>query len=350
MTASPLTLTPGTATGVGSLPGTDPLEAARLVFGELPELPHLAELPGRGPGSDVIGRTAAALVELHVDVQPSGWRFVDRASADERRGASYLGQDLDALEEVGAGWAGPLKVQLAGPWTLAASVELNRGDKALSDRGACRDIVESLCEAVRLHVADVRRRVPGADVLVQLDEPSLPAVLAGAVRTVSGFGALRAVEAQVAESALHDVVAAAQGAGARAVVHCCAARVPVGLLVRAGFAAVSLDLTLLDQRSDDDLGEAVEAGICLLAGTVPTVAQESGGSLNGSRGDAGGVAAAVRPVLSLWRRLGLSPESLTTQVAVTPTCGLAGASPDGARAALERARNAAAAIADDPEA
>ena len=29
---------PGSATGIGSLPGTDPVEAARLVFGELPEL------------------------------------------------------------------------------------------------------------------------------------------------------------------------------------------------------------------------------------------------------------------------------------------------------------------------
>ena len=32
------------ATGLGSLPGTDAAEAARLVVGELPDLPHLAEL------------------------------------------------------------------------------------------------------------------------------------------------------------------------------------------------------------------------------------------------------------------------------------------------------------------
>ena len=36
------------ATGVGSLPGTDPAEAVRIVVGELPDLPHLPELPGRG--------------------------------------------------------------------------------------------------------------------------------------------------------------------------------------------------------------------------------------------------------------------------------------------------------------
>ncbi len=40
---------PGCATGIGSLPGTDPAEAMRIVLGELPDLPHLVELPARGP-------------------------------------------------------------------------------------------------------------------------------------------------------------------------------------------------------------------------------------------------------------------------------------------------------------
>ena len=39
---------PGAATGIGSLPGTDPAEATALVLGELPDLPHLPELPGAG--------------------------------------------------------------------------------------------------------------------------------------------------------------------------------------------------------------------------------------------------------------------------------------------------------------
>ena len=66
---------PASATGVGSLPGTDPLEALRVVFGELPDLPHLTELPGRGPGADLTGRTAALLIDLPVELTPTGWRF-----------------------------------------------------------------------------------------------------------------------------------------------------------------------------------------------------------------------------------------------------------------------------------
>nr|MDT0666530.1 methionine synthase [Micromonospora sp. DSM 115978] len=76
---------PATATGVGSLPGTDPVEAAKLVFGELDRMPFLPELPERGPGSDMLGRAAAFLVEMPVDLQPSGWRLVPRPGLDLRR-------------------------------------------------------------------------------------------------------------------------------------------------------------------------------------------------------------------------------------------------------------------------
>ena len=85
------------------MPHADPREAAAVVAGELPDLPHLAELPGRGPGADMVGRAAALLVDLHVDVQPSGWRLVDRPGRDERRARSYLSHDLDELEAACAG-------------------------------------------------------------------------------------------------------------------------------------------------------------------------------------------------------------------------------------------------------
>src|SRR4051794_39119752 len=113
---------PGRATGVGSLPGTDVREAVRVVLGELPALPHLPELPGRGPGADMVGRAVGLLPGLHADVQPAGWRLVDLPGRDERRAVSWLGEDLDALEELAAGVEGPLKLQACGPVTLAASL------------------------------------------------------------------------------------------------------------------------------------------------------------------------------------------------------------------------------------
>ena len=70
---------------MGSMPGTSPDEAIAVVLGELPDLPHLPELPARGPGADLIGRTAALLVDLPVETTARGWRLAERRGRDQRR-------------------------------------------------------------------------------------------------------------------------------------------------------------------------------------------------------------------------------------------------------------------------
>lgn len=331
---------PGPATGVGSMPGGDAREAAKTVAGtfEGPEtgMPFLAELPARGPGADMIGRTAGMLAELYARVEPSGWRLGDRPGRDTKRARSWLGEDLDALEEFTQGYQGPLKVQAVGPWTLAAALELRNGEVALSDPGACRDLAGSLAEGLREHLAEVRRRVPGADVVLQLDEPSLFAVLSGRVRSASGYRTHRAVDRQLVEAALRDVVAVQ--AGGPVVVHSCAPDVPFALLRRAGASAVSFDFALLTERDDDTIGEAVEGGTKLFAGVVP-----------GTDAALSDPAGSVMGVRTLWRRLGLNPGLLTDAVTLTPSCGLAGASPEYARRALAHCARAARSLADNPE-
>ncbi len=200
---------PGSATGIGSLPGTDIAEAVKTVLGELPDLPYLPELPARGPGADMIGRSAGLLVEMPVELYASRWRIASHAGRDLRRTRDLWDRDIDALTEAAAGLDGAVKLQVAGPWTLAASIDLPIGGRLLRDPGAVRDLTASLAEGLARHVADVRARLPYARVLVQIDEPSLPAVLAGHVPTESGYGTLRAVDASLARSALADVVAAA---------------------------------------------------------------------------------------------------------------------------------------------
>ncbi|MFJ4484057.1 methionine synthase [Streptomyces longwoodensis] len=326
----------GPATGVGSLPGGDAREAAKTVTGSFEDFPHLAELPVRGPGADMIGRTAGLLVELYARVEPSGWRIGDRPGRDTRRARSWLVEDLDALEEFTQGYEGALKVQAVGPWTLAANLELKNGEAALSDPGACRDLAGSLAEGLRTHLAEVARRVPGARLVLQLDEPSLTAVLRGQVRTASGYRTHRAVDRQVVEATLRDVVGV--HADGPVLVHSCAPDVPFALLRRAGAAGVSFDASLLTERDDDAIGEAVEAGTALFAGVVPAV--------DGPLSDPAGSVMGVR---TLWRRLGLRPELLARAVTVTPACGLAGASPAYARRALAHCVRAARSLADNPE-
>ena len=188
------------ASGIGSWPGTSVREALAVVRDLLSEdgLPYLPELPARGPGADMVGRAAGLLVDLAVDLQPMGWRFVDRPGRDASRTASLWREDLDELAEAFDGYTGELKLQVAGPWTLASSVWLHRAERAVVDEGATRDLVASLAEGVRVHLGEVQRLVPGARLVLQLDEPGLPAVLAGRLPTASGYGVLRAVDPQVA--------------------------------------------------------------------------------------------------------------------------------------------------------
>lgn len=347
----------GTATGVGSLPGTDPTEAAALVFGELPLLPHLPELPARGPGADAIGRGAGLLVDLAADLYAGHWRLVSRPGRDHRRTLDLLARDLDAFAAAGDGYSGLVKIQVVGPWTLAANLELPAGGRVVRDYGAYGDLAESLAEGVRAHVADVSRRLPNARVLLQVDEPSLPAVLAGEVPTDSGLYTYPAVPAPVAQDKLRQLVAAA---GVPVLFHCCAASPPLSLFTGAGAVAVSLDLTQLDpstaSASDlDALGEVIDAGAGLFAGVVPSQppAAESGapasnGGPDGARPEpaTASAAAAARLLVALWRQLGFPMERLPAQAVVTPTCGLAGAPAHYARTAMAAGTEAARRLAE----
>jgi Cobalamin-independent synthase, Catalytic domain len=311
---------PGAATGMGSLPGTDAIEAVRIVLDELPDLPHLPELPGRGPGADLIGRSAALLTDLPVEIQPSGWRLTARPGRDVRRARELLARDLDALHQEADGYQGALKLQLAGPWTLAAGVELPSGHRIVTDPGASRDLTQSLADGLAQHLAEIRQRIPGGELVVQLDEPSVPAVLAGEVPTPSGYGTVRAVDPLIVEQAVASVLAVAPSGG-RAV-HCCARGAPVTLFRSAGADAISLDVTHLETADNDALGEAVEAGVALWLGVVPgtdaTISVED----------------ARKAIESIWRTLGFSDDVLAASVVPTPACGLAGATLGYARRAL----------------
>lgn len=322
-------------TGVGSLPGEDIREAVQYVFDELP-LPFLPELPAR-PYGDMISRAVGLLDELGTDLQPAGWRLTGggRSGLDQRRARSLFEQDLDALEEYAGEHEGPVKIQLTGPWTLAATIERPRGDKVLADHGARRDLADALTASLDRVLADLRRRVPRAQLVVQLDEPGLPVVLSGGVPTASGWGRHRMVDEPGAIDLLRrplDVVGDLDS-----VLHCCARNAPVALLRKAGATAVSVDLTRTDHATWDDIATVIEGGGTLYAGVVPT------------RGELPRPDQTASVLTKRWLELGLPAEQLA-DVVITPTCGLAGATATGARAALALCRRTTEEVAETADA
>ena len=211
------------ATLLGDWPGTDPVSASRDLLNALgaPHLPVLPELPARGPGSDAIGRTAALLEDLAVDLQPYGWRLVPEPGMDHRRAASALASDRHALTDM-AGESGlgleDLLLRVTGPMSLAADLWLPGGERSLSDHGARRDVAQSLAAGLASHVAAVRSQTGAPRLTVVLEEPRAAALLSGALPTASGYRTVRSMPRSEVRAAWTLVLQSVLDAGATGLV------------------------------------------------------------------------------------------------------------------------------------
>ena len=312
-----------------------------MVVGELHTLPHLVELPARGIGADLIGRAGALLVDISIDTVPRGYRITAGRGAVARRAASLLDEDIDALEEAWekAGLRGAqrtVKVQAPGPITLAAQLELPNGHRAITDPGAVRDLAGSLAEGVAAHRAQVARRLD-TPVVVQFDEPWLPAALQGRLTGVTSLNPVHPVDESLATALLDECVVAV---GGEVALHSCASGLPWKMLQRGAIGAVSVDVSTLAAADLDGVGEFVESGRTVMLGVIPSTAPERRPSLE----------EVAQSASSITDRLGFARSVLRERIGITPTCGLAGATQEWARTAIELAQKAADAFAEDPDA
>ena len=200
------------ASGLGDFPGDDLGEAMSRVEGELgaPHLPFLPHLPALGWRSTPLARTLAVCEGLAFDGASFGWRMVHSGGRGARESAlvqDRMLSDINLLaDRVGAqkkrftsnveGSAAVYKIQLVGPLTLAASIYLPGGERAISDAGASRDLLESFLEGLERWMDSLREalQAPRALIAVQLDESEFQRLMEGAIPTVSGFRSLSALQ------------------------------------------------------------------------------------------------------------------------------------------------------------
>ena len=147
---------------------------------------------------------------LAFDGASFGWRMVHSGGRGARESAlaqDRLLSDINLLaDRVGAqkkrftsgveGSAAVYKIQLVGPLTLAASIYLPGGERAISDAGASRDLLESFLEGLERWMDSLREalQAPRALIAVQLDESEFQRLMEGAIPTVSGFRSLSALQ------------------------------------------------------------------------------------------------------------------------------------------------------------
>ena len=226
----------------------------------------------------------------------------------------------------------PVKVQAPGPITLAAELELANGHRAITDLGAVHDIAASLAEGVATHRASLSRRLD-TPVVVQFDEPSLPAAVAGRLTGVTTLSPVAAIDETLATTLLDTCAAAA---GAEVSVHSCATALPWKVLQRSNISAVSVDAGTLEAADLDAIAEFVESGRVVVLGVVSSSTPTRLPAVEE-------VAAAV---VAITDRLGFSRSVLRDRIGITPACGLAAATPQWARTAIGLARRAAEAYVE----
>src|ERR1039458_7046521 len=131
-------------------------------------------------------------------------------------------------------------------------------------------------------------------------------------------------------------------------------KVPFGMMKTAGADAVGFDLSQLRRGEEETLAELVEAGLLVFVGAVPATPGAAAGPSSDNHlpqrttpGQLPSREAVAARVVELWRRMGWpaargegGSSGITAQVVITPACGLAGAPPEYAKAALHCCREA----------
>ncbi len=108
-----------------------------------------------------------------------------------------------------------------------------------------------------------------------------------------------------------------------------ASRLDGALLRDAGAKFIGIEGAVLDTVDEDEIGEAIDAGVGLLVAAGPLDAQQS---------DPRPV---MEPVTDLWKRLGFRVEQLSGTVALTPVEGLERLDTGAVAAVLKRTVEAA---------
>jgi methionine synthase II (cobalamin-independent) len=111
-------------------------------------------------------------------------------------------------------------------------------------------------------------------------------------------------------------------------------------LQRSSIHAISIDASTLTAADLDGVGDFVDSGRAVILGVVPTTTPTARPSAEEM----------AKAVVGVTDRLGFARSVLRERIGISPVCGLAGATPQWARTAVELAQKAADAFAEDPDA
>ncbi len=322
------------ATGIGSVPHTDPDEAVNFVMSYFPEVPYWPQLPKRGSDEGFLNQFIGPLVEIglvvekgnkyYFDTEQQEWgeklaRFYETylAALDgneealkffrfPENSASGFYAFLRRLESRGTGQARYLKGHISGPLTVGLALT-DQDRKAIYYNPQGRDV---LIKTLTLQGLNQARSLAQFDlpVIVFVDDPGLYA---------SGQSTFITLKKEEIITELNSIYEAVQSAGALAGTHSCAG-MDWSILFESKVDIVSFDafnyFTTVASYIDELKG-FMNRGGCLAWGIVPTTAdqlvKQNVDSLEG----------VLNEHFTYLEKKGFNREVLKKQAMITPSCG-----------------------------
>ena len=337
------------ATGIGSLPVTDPDRAAALSIQYLRQAPFWPQLPRRDfreqmdvqyseslPGIVVDERNKRAFFDTSQDLTPALELFFER----------YLSKDLDHFgisDRFAAGFPAFIRAlrdhppedlrftkgHITGPLTAGTSLKDETGRDIIHNTVLFDALVKGLAMKAAWQIRELGSL--GKPVVVFIDEPAMESL----------GSAFSAVSSRAVSDSLNEIIDTVHEAGGVAGIHCCG-NADWSMILNTRVDIVNFDaFGYLDRvlLYSDDLREFYRRGGALAWGIVPT--GESAGTVA-----AGQLAARVREGVERLVRHGVDRETVLRQALVTPSCGMGSMTPLEAEAVLKLLTEVSAKIID----
>ncbi len=326
------------ATGIGSLPLTDPAAAIALVLRHLPEAPIWPQLPQRGFQEHMGGQYSEALpgivrdearqrfsFDTTRDLMPELERFFERYLEKDYAffglSAEYAAGFFALLHEFGQRpplQARYLKGHVTGPLTAGISYKDNEGRDIIHNEQLYDAVVKKLAMNAAWQIQ--RLRAFGKPVIIFLDEPAMETL---------GSAFSPAAPELVAEK-LDEIIEVIHECGGIAGIHCCG-NADWPLIFNTKVDIVNFDAFGYLERVllyPAEIRAFFERGGALAWGIVPT------GAFTGAE-TVDGLIAMLEGGFARLEAAGIPRATILSQGIITPSCGLGSLTPEHAGAILK---------------
>jgi methionine synthase II (cobalamin-independent) len=330
------------ATGIGSLPITDPEQAAALSLQYLPEAPIWPQLPQRDFREHMDGQYSESLPGIRLDAAKKRFFFdtaKDLTPEFEKFFERYLEKDygffritekyaaafpafVKALKQGLPSKMSFVKGHITGPLTAGISFKDETGKDIIHNEMLFDAVVKGLAMKAAWQIQELKQF--GKPVIIFIDEPAMESL----------GSAFSAVSSEVVAEKLNEIIDTIHELGGLAGIHCCG-NADWPMIFNTRVDIVNFDAFGYMEKVmlyPDDIKKFLARGGALAWGIVPT------GAFTGSE----------TPEMLLekldagMKRLethGIARKTILRQSLITPSCGMGSLTPGKAEAILKLLRN-----------